>query len=85
MHVDIDKAGSEIVAMEMDGLDRIGGCDVRCNGSDLSIFEGNIHDAVTVILCVQNMTPGEDQIILEWAWRQRRVPTFLGRERGSAE
>ena len=85
MHVDIDEARSEIVAMKMDGLDRIGRCDVRCNGGDLSIFDGNIHDAVAVILCIQNVAAGEDEIVFEWARWKWRVPTFLRRECGSAE
>src|SRR6185437_12746134 len=76
MHVDVYETGSEIVTMKMDGLDRVGGCDVWRNSGDLSIFEGNIHDAVAVILCIQNMTPGEDEIVLEWARWKWSVPAL---------
>jgi hypothetical protein len=58
---------------------------VWCDGSDFSVFDGNIHDGVAVILCIQNVAAGEHEIVLEWARRKGSVPAFLGRERGSAE
>ncbi len=70
VHVDIDKAGREIEPVQGDGLDRVRRCNVRCNINDLAILDGDVHDAIAMILWVENVAAGEHKVIFVLAHRE---------------
>jgi hypothetical protein len=62
--VDVDEAGCEVEAGDVDGLLRRVGGDGWLDGGDLAVADGNVEFGIDVILRIDDVAVAEDEIVL---------------------
>jgi len=67
----------DVEAFDVDGLERIGGSDVRGDLGDLAVANGDVHHRVDVVLVVDDVTVGEDKVVCDVCRRRRRCSRAL--------
>ena len=57
VHVNVDEAGSDVKAGDIDNFSRFGGGNIFCDGSDFAAGNGNVHHFINVICGIDTWPP----------------------------
>ncbi|MGC4055608.1 MAG: hypothetical protein QM757_42835 [Paludibaculum sp.] len=61
--VDVDQAGGDDQAGDVDDFCGIGGGQIRGDGGDFAILDGDVHEGVDVVFRVDDATPFEQHVV----------------------